>query len=139
MPKVKMIGTILLVLGGIVFAITTALTPQDPYMLTLGMLFFTFGANWTMGLYFAEGMEILPDIKGVTASLLTSARLLVTAVIVGLASYFYDNTIVPIAVTIIGVVLICVPIIIFYERRKRLNPFFGIITSSFKFCRSLNL
>lgn len=120
--KVKILGTALVVVGGFSFALAVAFAPRDPYLLSIGMLFYAFGANWIMGLYFPEGMELLPDIKGVTASLITSARLLFTAIIVGLAGYYYDNTIYPIATVVIGTVFVVVPTIFFYERRKKLHP-----------------
>lgn len=116
--KVKISGLSLVVLGGFGFAAAAWLTPQDPFFLTLGMLLFAFGANWLMGFYFAEGMEVLPDIKGVAASLLTSARLLLSAVIVGAASALYDGTIYPIVAVVVGVVVIVLPIIYFYEKRR---------------------
>ena len=71
------------------------------------------------GLYFPEGMEILPDIKGVTASLLTSTRLLISALIVGLASQLYDSTIYPVVAVIAGLVVVTLLTILSYEKRQR--------------------
>ena len=79
---------------------------------------YAFGANWAMTPYFSEGMEILPEIKGVTASLLTSARLLITASVIGVVSSFYDKTIIPMAVAIALIVPITLLTIYFYESRK---------------------
>ncbi len=123
-PKVKIAGLSLVLMGGFAFALAVAFAPSNPYLLSIGMLFYAFGGNWILGLYFPEGMEILPDIKGVTASLITSARLLFAGIIVGLASAYYDSTILPVAVVVIGTIFVCVPIIFFYERRKKLNPAF---------------
>lgn len=116
--NVKRIGTALILLGGLGLAASVWLAPRDPYWMTAAMAVYAFGVNWTMGLYFPEGMEILPDIKGITASLLTSARLLITALIVGLASSLYDATIYPIAAVILGIIVVILPTIILYERRK---------------------
>lgn len=127
--RVKKMGMLFVLVGGLFFGLATLFTPRDPYFLSFGMLLYAFGANWIIGLYFPEGMEILPDIKGVTASLLTSARLLFTAAIVGLAGYFYNSTIYPITAVVIGTVCIIVPIVIFYERRKKLYPeLFGAVS-----------
>lgn len=114
--RLKMVGTGLILLGGTALLTSVWIAPKDPYGMTLAMMIFAFGSNWTQGLYFPEGMEILPDIKGVTASLLTSARLLVTALIMGLAGALYDGTIYPFLFIIAGIVLTIVPIIVFYER-----------------------
>lgn len=119
--KVKKIGTTLILVGGAGLLAATLITPQDPYLLTLPMMLYAFGVNWTMGLYFPEGMEILPDIKGITSSLLTSARLLITAMVVGLASSLYNGTIYPISGVVIGIIVVILPTIALYERRYGRN------------------
>ncbi len=115
---VKRVGTVLFLAGGIGFIVAAFCFPVNPYVLTLPMLFYTFGANWVQGLYFPECMEIFPDIKGISASALTSIRLLLTALIVGLASHFYDATIYPIMVVILLIVLAVHVTIVRYEGRK---------------------
>lgn len=67
-------------------------------------------------------MELLPDIKGVAASLITSVRLLFTALIVGLASWLYDGTIYPIVYVIAAILAVILPTIFFYERWRENNP-----------------
>ncbi len=118
-PKVKKTGTILCVLGGVGFALAALVMPRDPYLLTAGMVIYAFGANWVIGLYFPEGMELLPDIKGVTASLLTSARLLIASLIVGVASALYNATIYPLAIIIFGTIVIILPTLFWFEKRKK--------------------
>lgn len=117
--RIKFAGTILFLLGGIGFIAAVYFAPCNPYLLTLPMLFYAFGANWVQGLYFPEGMEIFPDIKGIAASVLTSARLLITACVVGVASYFYDATIYPIMMVILAIVLVVYRTITSYEKRKK--------------------
>jgi DHA1 family bicyclomycin/chloramphenicol resistance-like MFS transporter len=92
--------------------------PRDPWSLTAAMLLYAFGANWIIGLYFPEGMEILPRIKGVVASLLTSARLLIAALVLGLTSALYNATIYPLAAVVFGTILVILPMLILYEKRK---------------------
>lgn len=117
--KIKMIGTSFIVMGGVGFLFATAFEPENPILLTVIMLIYTFGVNWTQGIYFPESMEILPDIKGITASLLTSIRLLVTAAVIGISSNFYDATIYPITAIIIGIILTTLMLTILYERKQR--------------------
>lgn len=117
--RVKMIGTALILSGGLGLIFAAWLAPRDPNLQTGFMLLYAFGANWTMGLYFPEGMEIHPDIKGVTASLLTSIRLLIAALIVGLAGKLYNGTIYPIVAVLVGTIAATLPMIILYEKRKR--------------------
>lgn len=122
--KVKKMGMSFLCIGGIGFVIAAFFAPQNPHVLTACMMVYTFGVNWTQGLYFPEGMEILPDIKGVTASVLTSMRLLITALLVGVAGHFYNGTIYPLAAVIFGIVAILLPTLLFYEKscRTRIQP-----------------
>jgi DHA1 family bicyclomycin/chloramphenicol resistance-like MFS transporter len=117
-PKVKRAGITLGVIGGILLAFFSWIAPRDPYLLTSGMVFYAFGANWIIGLYFPESMEILPDIKGITASLMTSARLMIAAFVVGLSSSLYNATIYPLTAIVIGTVIAFLPTLIAYERKR---------------------
>jgi len=117
-PKIKRAGIALCLMGGIVLALITLFSPRDAYLLTAGMVIYAFGANWIIGLYFPESMEILPDIKGITASLLTSARLFVAALIIGLSSALYNATIYPLSAIVLGTIVLILPTLFFYERRK---------------------
>ncbi len=116
--RVKEIGTKLFLVGSAAFVLAAIVAPHNPYVLTAPMVLYAFGINWVQGLYFPEGMEIFPDIKGITASLLTSARLLLTAVVVGVASTFYNATIYPVVAVICVVTVVVYVTIIFYERRR---------------------
>jgi MFS transporter, DHA1 family, multidrug resistance protein len=118
LAKIKKAGIFFSVSGGILLAIATWIAPRDPYLLTSGMLLYAFGGNWIMGLYFPEGMEILPHIKGITASLMTSARLLFAALIVGLASMLYNATIYPLSAIVVATVAILMPTLMFYEKAR---------------------
>jgi MFS transporter, DHA1 family, multidrug resistance protein len=94
---------------------------RNPWLITGSVLFYAFGANWIFGLYFPESMEILPHIKGVAASLLTSLRLFIGALVVGLASRLYNATVFPLVSVIFACVAIILPLLFFYEKRIRLN------------------
>lgn len=118
---VKKSGALLFFVGGVSFAIASVVIPDNPYLLTLPMLFYTFGANWVQGLYFPEGMGLFPDIKGITASLLTSARLFITAIVVGISGWSYDGTIYPVVFLLSSVVVMVSLTIFFYERGRELQ------------------
>jgi MFS transporter, DHA1 family, multidrug resistance protein len=121
-PKIKKAGLILCVAGALELALVTLLSPRDPYLLTVGMVLYAFGANWIIGLYFPEGMEILPNIKGITASLLTSTRLLIAALVVGMTSALYDSTVYPMTAVVVGTIIVILPTLMLYEKRKGLTP-----------------
>jgi MFS transporter, DHA1 family, multidrug resistance protein len=117
--KIKRAGTYLCVIGGAVLALATLLAPRDPYFLTAGMVLYAFGANWIMGIYFPESMEILPDIKGITASLLTSVRLFMSAIVVWLCGAMYNGTIYPLSCVVLASVALILPILFLYEKQKK--------------------
>lgn len=117
-PVIKRAGTILATIGGVGFALAALIAPRNPWLQTSGMVLYSFGANWIIGLYFPEAMEILPRIKGVTASLLTSARLLIAALVLGFSAKLYNATIYPLAAVVFGTIIMILPMMIFYERKR---------------------
>jgi len=119
--KVKKTGIALIVIGSLFLFLLTLVAPRDPYLATSAVALYAVGANWVIGLYFPEGMELLPRIKGVTSSLLTSVRLLIGACIVGLTGSLYNATIYPLVFVILGAVLMILPTLFFYERAKALK------------------
>ncbi len=116
--KIKMAGTTLCLIGGVGLSLAGLIAPSDPYFLTLGMMLYAFGANWIIGLYFPEGMEILPNIKGITASLLTSARLLIAALVVGFTSAIYNGTVYPLVAVILVTTAVILPTLFLYEKQR---------------------
>lgn len=121
-PKIKIFGSILSAAAGIALLMGAWLAPQNPYLPTAAMMVYAFGTNWINGIYFPEGMEIFPDIKGMTASLLTSARLLTTALIVGLASRLYDGTIYPLIAILCTIIATIILTMFFYEKNSAKAP-----------------
>lgn len=119
LSKVKGLGVFGVSLGGFGLGIVSFLAPDSPFYLTAIMMIYSFGCSWIMGPYFGECMEVLPDIKGITASLLTSCRLLLTACVIGLAGQFYNETIYPIAALIALILFLALPLIHFYEKKKK--------------------
>lgn len=117
-PTIKAVGTRLLIVSALALPLAAWTAPESPYLVTLAMMINAFGVNWIQGLYFPEGMELFPDIRGIAASFLTSARLLLTAVIVALSSHLYNGTIYPIAILIAALSFLSLILIYFYERRR---------------------
>ncbi len=117
--NVKKAGIALSAIFGTLACLLALIFPRDPYLLTATMTFYAFGANWVIGLYFPEAMELLPEIKGVTSSLMTSARLLVGALTVGILGSTYNGTIYPLVIVIALTVATIVPTLILYERKQQ--------------------
>jgi len=116
---IKKWGLILFSLGGLLTLLSACLAPKNPYYVTFGMVLYAMGANWIQAIYFPEGMQIFPELKGITSSFLTSARLLITATVVALVSHAYDATIFPIAYAIFGIVAAMLINIAIYEKKRQ--------------------
>ncbi|WP_010302379.1 MFS transporter [Candidatus Odyssella thessalonicensis] len=97
---VKRLGLLSIFLGCSTLAGVTFWAPKNPMSLTLAMLPYSCGFIWVQTPYVTELMALMPDIKGIVASLLTSLRLLITAGIIGLTAEFYNATISPITIAI---------------------------------------
>ena len=67
-------------------------------------------------------MELLPEIKGTTASLFTSFRLLLSALVIGFASSIYNGTAYPLIGVVLGSLAIALPTLFWYERRAQRLP-----------------
>jgi len=104
--RLKKYGMFLWVLGGLEFLLTGCLWPSYYNVFHIGMVLYSFGAGWLISPYFTESMEALPDIKGVTASLVTSFRLLFAAAFVALISACFNNTILPMVKGFLGLYII---------------------------------
>ncbi len=119
--RVKKQGVLFCTIGALGLLLSSVFFPTNAYLLTAGMVLYSFGANWIIGLYFPEGMEILPEIKGITASLLTSFRLLIASLAIGLCSYFYNGAVYPLTVVVVGGMLVILPTLSSYEKRKAIE------------------
>jgi DHA1 family bicyclomycin/chloramphenicol resistance-like MFS transporter len=117
--RLKKIGAALIGTGAVLVGLAGLMAAENPLTLTVGMMLYSFGVNWVQGLYFPESMELMPDIKGVTASVLTSVRLLLTSVVVEVASSYYNATIYPLVIAIVGVIALALPLILYYEKNRR--------------------
>lgn len=117
-PMVKKIGICFFAFGGLGLSIVAGLAPKDPYQQTILMCFYSLGANWINGIFFPEGMSLFPENKGTAASIVTSARLLISAIVVALVSSYYDGSVNSIAVAIFVITVSVSGLLIAYERAK---------------------
>lgn len=111
------VGLVLTFFGAGFFCLSALMFPKNAYLMTSGMMIQAIGFNFAMTIYFEEGMNFLDDIKGVAASLLTSARLFLCSLFVLISGRFYDKTIVPFAMLTLICLIICGFIVYNYEKR----------------------
>lgn len=114
----KKLSIISVIISCLLLVLVTLISPTNAFLLTASMLPYGCGFIWVQTPYVTEVMELLPNIKGISASILTSLRLLITAMVVGLTAKFYNATIVP---TVVSICLVTFLIFLFarkYEESK---------------------
>lgn len=115
--NLRKVGLALTFLGAALFCLFAIALPKNPYFMTIGMMIQAVGFNFAMTIYFEEGMGWLSDIKGIAASLLTSSRLFLCSLFVGLSGKLYDKSIIPYALLSLVCYAICALVIWSYEKR----------------------
>ena len=118
----KRTGIIILGISFVLIQLSCWLAPRNPYWMTFFMVTYAFGINWVQTPYFGEIMGLMPDIKGVVGSVVTSCRLLLTAVVVAITAHFYDKSIASFSLTLWGIGLIIGPMIWLRERSHMRKP-----------------
>jgi len=116
---IKFIGVISIIVASLMLCYTTFFYSRDPLLLTIAMIPYGAGFIWIQTPYVTEVMELMPDIKGIAASILTSLRLLITASVVGVVAKFYDSSIIPTTIAIISISALITVIMISYEMNSR--------------------
>jgi len=116
--RTKTIGIVVLGVSFIFFQLTCYFVPRNPYALTFFMVTYAFGYNWVQTPYFGEIMSLMPDIKGILGSIVTSCRLLLTSVVVAFSGQFYDRSIGSFSIAMWGIALIVAPMIWLRERAQ---------------------
>ncbi len=112
----RKVGFITTFVGSFAFCLFAIFFPTNPYLMTAGMMVTSIGFNFTMTIYFNECMLWLDDMKGIAASLSTSARLFFSAIFVGISGKIYDKTIVPFALLSLVTVILSLIMVWHYEK-----------------------
>jgi DHA1 family bicyclomycin/chloramphenicol resistance-like MFS transporter len=114
----KKAGICILASSFVGFQLACWIAPRNPYWMTAFMVFYSFGFNWVQVPYFGEIMGLMPDIKGILGSVVTSCRLLLTAGVVAFSGHFYDKSIDSFSMAMAGIALIVGPMIWLRERNR---------------------
>lgn len=73
---------------------------KDPFLITLAMLFQAVGMAYPVNIFYPLALESIKNAKSRIGALLVSFRILMSAIIIGLASYFYDGSFFTIGISI---------------------------------------
>ncbi|MBU2899144.1 multidrug effflux MFS transporter [Vibrio hepatarius] len=90
--KLKSSGLCLIFLAVATFWLVPNTILSSPGFLTFIVCVFSVGAALSIGLFFADSMQVFPEMTGIAASLVTSIRLVIVAIAIDTASSFYDGS-----------------------------------------------
>lgn len=78
-------------------AFFAVILPYEPVLITMMMCLFAIGCAFPMSVTFAESLDCIPELKGVSSSFIMSSRLLISSVAVALTGVFFDGSMLPVA------------------------------------------
>ena len=78
----------------------TVFNIKNPVLITLAMLFQAVGMAYPVNIFYPMALESVENAKSRIGALLVSFRIFISAIIIGLASYFYDGSFYTIGVSI---------------------------------------
>lgn len=105
-------GIILMLGGGIIMTVTSLSYAKAPYLTTVSMMIYSIGSAISYPIIFTKSLDIYPNLKGTSSSLIMSVRALLCSLFISLSSYFYDDSLTSIAFVILIIVLIYMFLII---------------------------
>ncbi len=107
----KKLGSTCLVASLILFILCLAFAARNPLLLTASLSIFALGFNWVQTPCFIEIMNIMPDLKGSVSALITSIRLLLSALAVALVGALYNGSIASFAYIFFAAMAVILPIL----------------------------
>lgn len=82
--------------------------PYEPYLITSAMSIFAIGCAFPMSVTFAQSLEEIPHLKGVSSSFIMSSRMLLTSCGIYLTGAFFDGSMKPVAIVMLLSILLAV-------------------------------
>ncbi|MGF1742957.1 multidrug effflux MFS transporter [Vibrio profundum] len=106
LEKMKSVGFTILVLSTILMWSMPVAWQQTPMYITGAMVLYSLGAGISIGIFFTKAMEASTGQTGISASLLTSIRLALVALLIDISSDVYDGTM----TTVVRVIAGCITV-----------------------------
>lgn len=97
--KTKHTGVIVTLAGASLLMLTAIIQP-NPYFICGAMIIFTIGITLAAPIYGMESANVYPDMRGIATGMSNSLRHVIVAGIVGLGSYAFNGSIMPVATLI---------------------------------------
>ena len=121
--RTKGVGILILCFSMVGFESTCLIAPRNPYALTVFIVLYTFGYNWVQTPYFGEIMGLMPKIKGVVGSVVTSFRLLAASLMVAIVGEFYRQSIFSYAWVFLAMTILVLSMIYLREKGRPSNSY----------------
>jgi DHA1 family bicyclomycin/chloramphenicol resistance-like MFS transporter len=106
----KMLGVsnLICMAGAVMIALAAFINSADPLLITLTLLFYTVGAIMPNTILYPLCINYLPQAKGRVAAIIQGGRLILTALSLEVAGYFYQGSFQQIGVLLIGFIMVAV-------------------------------
>jgi len=91
------LGMGLCFLGTVLLCIFAFAFPFEPRFITFSMCLFAIGCAFPMSVTFAQSMDCIPNLRGVSASFIMSSRLLISSLAIAYTGYSFDGSMRPVA------------------------------------------
>lgn len=105
------VGKWMCFLSAIVILIIGLLRVSNPLVITTAVVLFSVGIVFPFNILYPHALEVIENTKGRTAALIQSSRLLMTALLLELVSYYYHGQFLPIALAMFVTIMLSFMII----------------------------
>ena len=113
--KMKNLGGLLLIISSLLAWFAPSSWQNNPVIVNIFMSIYSAGAGICIGIFFARSMEACPELTGISSSLVTSLRLILTSLLIDLSGVFFNGTMEPVIELILYCILISVVLFGLYE------------------------
>lgn len=115
--KSVQLGMSLTGISTILLAIVAVVLPYKPVFITSMMCLFAIGCAFPMSVTFAESLDRIPELKGMSSSFIMSSRLLISSIAVALTGVFFDGSMLPVA--FVNGFAVSIAVLLYFMMQKR--------------------
>lgn len=92
-------------ISAVLILLISLLRILNPVIITMSIILFSIGLAFTFNILYPYSLEIVENAKGRIAALLQSSRLLMTAFLLQIVSYYYNGQFLPIGIAMFATIL----------------------------------
>lgn len=104
--KTKFAGMMISILGAIALFLTALIFSHHPQLICASMIIFTIGITLAAPIYGMESANVFPQMRGIATGMSNALRHMVVAGVVGLGSFSFNGSIMPVAFLILAIAVI---------------------------------